>query len=193
MSAASYTGLLLLMAGQRIIELLYSKRNERKIALRQPGAPQADASGFTWIAALHVALFTLPAFERWRRRRPAPALVAGVGWLTTAGAIAVRLSVLASLRERWTVRAVVPADLRVVDGGPYRYIRHPNYVALGLEFVGVPLIGGAYLSAAALSAVNGVLLWRRIRGEEALLMAIPDYRQRMGSKPRFVPRSISTR
>jgi len=86
------------------------------------------------------------------------------------------------------VRAVVPSDLPVVDRGPYRFIRHPNYVALGLEFLGLPLIGGAYLSAAGLGLANALLLRRRIADEEALLMAIPAYRLRMAHKPRFLPR-----
>ena len=116
-----------------------------------------------------------------------------MGWAAAVSAVALRLSVLLSLRGSWTVRAVVPTDLPVVDRGPYRFIRHPNYVALGLEFLGLPLIGGAYLSAMGLGVANAVLLSRRIRDEEALLMAIPAYRERMGEKPRFVPRLISGR
>jgi methyltransferase len=91
------------------------------------------------------------------------------------------------------VRAVVPSDLRVVDRGPYRFIRHPNYLALGLEFLGLPLIGGAYVSAVGLGVANALLLRRRIHEEDALLMAIPAYRQRMGDKPRFLPRVFSGR
>jgi methyltransferase len=91
------------------------------------------------------------------------------------------------------VHAVVPDNLRVVDRGPYRFIRHPNYLALGLEFLGLPLIGGAYLSAFGLSLANAALLYQRIVEEDALLMAIPAYRERMGSKPRFLPRLLSGR
>lgn len=108
-------------------------------------------------------------------------------------ALVVRLSVLGTLREAWNVRAIVPSDLDVIDRGPYRFIRHPNYVALALEFFGLPLIGGAYLSAVALSTGNALLLWQRILEEEALLMAMPAYRARMGDKPRFVPRLFSGR
>jgi isoprenylcysteine carboxyl methyltransferase (ICMT) family protein YpbQ len=57
-----------------------------------------------------------------------------------------------------------------------------------LEFLGLPLIGGAYLSAVGLGLANALLLVQRIGDEEALLMAIPAYRQRMAHKPRFVPR-----
>lgn len=193
MTAAGYTRLLLLFAAQRAIELIYSKRNERTIYERQPDAPEAGRSVFYWIAAVNLGLFTLPAVERWFRGRPPPRVVGALGWLTALSAVALRLSVLATLRRAWNVRAVVPSDLRVIDAGPYRLIRHPNYVALGLEFLGLPLIGGAYWSAIGLGAANALLLRRRILEEEALLMAIPGYRERMGNKPRFIPRLLTNR
>lgn len=111
-----------------------------------------------------------------------------IGWAAALAGVALRLSVLLSLRRAWTVRATVPGDLHVVDRGPYRFIRHPNYVALGLEFAGLPLIGGATWSAVGLSTANAMLLRDRIRDEDALLQAIPGYREKMGDKPRFVPR-----
>jgi len=90
--------------------------------------------------------------------------------------------------QAWTVRAFVPADQAVIERGPYRFIRHPNYLALGLEFAGLPLIGGAYWSAVGLSVLNAALLAGRIQAEERLLDAIPGYRDRMGGKGRFLPR-----
>jgi methyltransferase len=183
-----YATVLLAFGAQRAIELIYSARNERAIRERQPSAPQASERTFTWIALANVGLFTLPVLERIWRRRPPPALIARIGWIIAVAAVALRLSVVASLRGAWTVRAVVPNDLPVVDRGPYRWIRHPNYVALGLEFLGLPLIGGAYLSAVGLGMANALLLRRRIIEEETLLMAIPEYRARMADKPRFVPR-----
>jgi methyltransferase len=191
--AGPYAIVLLVFGAQRGIELLYSARNERLIQRRQPGAPQAGRSVFRWIALVNLGLFTLPALERALRRRPPPPPVAALGWVVAVSAVALRLSVLLSLRSSWTVRAVVPTDLPVVDRGPYRFIRHPNYVALALEFLGLPLIGGAYLSALGLGVANALLLGRRISEEDALLMAIPAYRERMGDKPRYVPRLFSGR
>jgi methyltransferase len=189
----SYAVVLLAFGAQRGFELLYSARNERLIRGRQPSAPQAAGPIFKWIALVNAGLFSLPALERWWRGHPAPSAVAAAGWITSVSALALRLSVLVSLRGSWTVHAVVPSDLHIVDRGPYRLIRHPNYVALGLEFLGLPLIGGAYLSAVGLGLANALLLRRRIKEEEALLMAIPAYRQRMADKPRFVPRLFSGR
>ena len=193
MSAAGYTRVLLLFGMQRLAELLYSERNERIIRRRQPDAPQAGRAVWPWIGAVNLGLFTLPALERWRRGRPPSRPVAAVGWAAALAGVGLRLSVLAALREAWNVRAVVPSDLQVVDRGPYRWIRHPNYLALGLEFLGLPLIGGAYGSAVVLSAANAWLLRRRIAEEDALLMSIPAYRERMGEKPSFIPRLVSGR
>jgi methyltransferase len=192
-TAGGYARVVMMFGMQRVIELLYSERNERLIHQRQPEAPQAGRLVWPLIAAVNLGLFTLPVLERWCRRSPPPRPVAAFGWATALGAVALRLSVLATLREAWNVRAVVPADLHVIDRGPYRWIRHPNYVALGLEFLGLPLIGGAYFCAVGLSAANALLLLQRIREEEALLIAIPAYRATMGEKPRFIPRLFSDR
>jgi methyltransferase len=188
LSASSYARVLLVFGLQRVIELLYSARNERAIQRRQPAAPQAGRSVWPWIAAVNLGLFTIPAFERARRNRPPPPPVAVVGWVAALSGLALRLSVILTLRDSWNARALVPGNLQVVDRGPYRLIRHPNYVALGLEFLGLPLIGGAYLSALGLSLANALVLSRRIEEEEALLLAIPGYREKMGGKPRFIPR-----
>jgi methyltransferase len=178
---------------QRGFELVYSARNERLIRGRQPSAPQAAGSIFKWIALVNAGLFTLPALERWWRGRPPPRAIAALGWVLAVSAFTLRLSVLVSLRGSWTVRAVVPRDLRVVESGPYRFIRHPNYLALGLEFLGLPLMGGAYASALGLGLANALLLRRRINEEDALLMEIPGYRERMADKPALLPRLVSGR
>jgi len=144
-SPGRYLAVLLAFGSQRLIELAYSRRNERRIRARNAAVPSAAASSFKWIVLTNAALFTLPAVERFlRRRHRVPAAVMAIGWLGALGGLGLRLSVLRSLGQAWTVRALVPADLPVVDRGPYRFIRHPNYLALGLEFAGLPLLGGAY-------------------------------------------------
>jgi methyltransferase len=74
-----------------------------------------------------------------------------------------------------------------VTTGPYRFIRHPNYVAVILEFAALPMAGGAWLSALVLSALNGLVLWDRIRDEERLLAAVPGYEEALGGRARFLP------
>jgi methyltransferase len=99
-----------------------------------------------------------------------------------------RLWVIRTLGFGWNVRGRVHAGLRVVDGGPYRYVRHPNYVAVALEMAALPLAGSAPISALLLSVANVLVLVPRVRGEEALLARVPGYQERMGQKPRFIPR-----
>jgi len=173
---------------QRLAELAYSLRNEARLRQLTPDAPRAAAATFRWMAAANVALFTLPAIEVAIRRPRVPRIVAAMGWVGALTAAAVRVSVIRTLGEQWTVRAVVPSSLRVVDRGPYRYVRHPNYAAVALEFASLPLLGGAYLCAAGLSLANALLLADRIADEERLLAAVPGYAERMAGKPRFLPR-----
>ena len=75
----------------------------------------------------------------------------------------------------------------MVTGGPFRWIRHPNYLAVFIELTALPLVHGAYLTALAGAAAHLWVLWHRIRADEAVLLADPNYRARMGGKLRFVP------
>ncbi|MEO6797385.1 MAG: isoprenylcysteine carboxylmethyltransferase family protein [Candidatus Dormibacter sp.] len=187
-SAPRYAAVLGAFGLPRLAELAYSRRNERRIRVRAGPVPQAAAPLFRWIVLTNVGLFSLPVFERLLRGGRVSRLASTIGWVAALSALALRLSVVVSLRGAWTARALVPPDLAVIDRGPYRFIRHPNYVALGLEFAGLPLIGGAYWSAVGLSIINAGLLGGRIAAEERLLDAIPGYHQQMGWKGRFLPR-----
>ncbi len=183
-----YVAVLAAFGLQRLAELAYSRRNERRIRTRAGKVPQAAAPLFRWIVLVNLGLFSLPVIERIVRGARPHRIASAIGWLAAISALVLRLSVILSLRDSWTARALVPPDQVVIERGPYRFIRHPNYLALGLEFAGLPVIGGAYGSAVGLSVVNAALLAGRIRAEERLLDAIPGYRERMGWKARFIPR-----
>jgi methyltransferase len=179
-----YPLLLTGVALQRLAELALSRRNER-----HSGRPRgtAAARSYPLMVGVHVALFALPLIERrlaGRRARREVALVALAG---ETAATALRLWAIRALGTAWNVRGRVFDDLRVVDTGPYRYVRHPNYVAVALEMLALPLAGGAVVSAIVLSVANAVVLLPRIREEEALLAMVPGYNERMAGKPRFLP------
>jgi methyltransferase len=93
-----------------------------------------------------------------------------------------------TLGPRWNVRVIVVPGAPVVTGGPYRFLRHPNYVAVVVEGFAIPLIHGAWGTALVFSAANALLLVVRIRCEERALAAHCDYAARFGAAPRFVPR-----
>jgi methyltransferase len=166
---------------QRLRELRLSRRLERDVAAGR----QAAAATYPLMVALHVALFAAPLCEvaALRRRPRAPLLWVGV----LGGATALRWWSIRTLGAAWNVRAIVPSDLRPVTAGPYRFVRHPNYLAVALEFLALPMAGGAWLSALVLSALNGLVLWDRIREEERLLAGRPGYEEAFRGRARFIP------
>jgi methyltransferase len=172
-----------LVGVQRLRELALSRRNERGVR----GA-RAAARSYPVMVAAHAGLCTLPLVEVAVRGRGArwPALWLGL----LGGATALRWWSIRTLGGSWNVRAVVPADLRPVTGGPYRFIRHPNYLAVALEFAALPLAGGATWSALGLSLLNAAVLADRIREEERLLAATPGYEEAFRGRARLIPRLL---
>jgi len=138
------------------------------------------------MVAVHVALFAVSAWPRRGRRVSRPIETIALTGLVVSAAL--RLWVIRTLGTTWNVTAHVPSDGRIQTGGPYRYVRHPNYVAVALEFACLPMAVGAIPEAAVLSMANAAVLVPRIRAEERLLDAIPGYREAFRSVPRFLPR-----
>ncbi|HVC39987.1 MAG TPA: isoprenylcysteine carboxylmethyltransferase family protein [Candidatus Dormibacteraeota bacterium] len=168
------------MALQRVRELALSRRQEAA----RPG-PRAASGSYPLMVAAHTALMVLPPLEaRWRGRRPQrPGLWVGL----LVAATGLRWWSIRALGAQWNVRAAVSPDLVPVTVGPYRWIRHPNYLAVVLEFAALPMAGGAWMSAIGLSALDGVVLWDRIRAEESLLERASGYVEAFAGKARFIP------
>ncbi len=100
---------------------------------------------------------------------------------------ALRWWAVATLGERWNTRPMVIPGAAVATGGPYRYVRHPNYVAVTIEMAALPLVHTAWITALVWSVANALLLARRIPREEAALERAGGYRDRLGDRNRFVP------
>jgi methyltransferase len=106
--------------------------------------------------------------------------------------MALRYWAISTLGDRWTTRIfVVPGEPPVV-GGPYRYLRHPNYLAVIAEVAALPLVHTAWLTAGLGSLANALVLRARIRAEEAALSQASDYLEKLGGRPRFVPGPAAT-
>lgn len=176
-----YVALVAAEGAQRLRELSLSARHERATDRGRVAA----ARSYPLMVALHGALFAAPLIEVAALGRRPRVPLAWVGLL--AAATGLRWWSIRSLGPAWNVRAIVPDDLRPVVRGPYRWVRHPNYVAVALEVWALPMAGGAWISAVVLSGLNGLVLWHRIRAEERLLAAIPGYQPALGGKARFVP------
>jgi methyltransferase len=169
----------------RLIEMGLSRRHQR--ALAKQGAPLLPERAFLAMVSLHTGVIAGAAIEvvaLHRRFLPAvgiPALIA----LVLANLL--RWWVIATLGVHWNVRVVRSTELGIVTGGPYRYVRHPNYVAVFVELLALPLVHGAVVTAIAGGLLHLVVLRRRIALEESVLMADDRYRRAFAGKPRFVP------
>lgn len=183
MSWRARSGLALTLGAQRLVEMRISARNR---AATGDGV-QASPSTYPLMVATHVALFAVSAWPRRARRIPKALEITALGGLGIA--IALRLWVIRTLGDDWNVTAHVRPGIHIETGGPYRYIRHPNYVAVALEFACLPIAVGAIPEAAVLSAANAAVLVPRIRAEERLLDAVPGYREAFRGVPRFIPRA----
>lgn len=157
--------LLVLVAAQRIAELLISRRHER--ALRAQGAVEHGAAHYPFIVAVHAGW--LASLVLWSVLTPPvinPALIAAYIALQP-----LRAWVIASLGRYWTTRIISLPAAPLVRRGPYRFLKHPNYAVVVLEIALLPLALDAWPIAAAFSILNSLVLWVRITTESRVLAA----------------------
>ena len=161
--------LVLAVAVERLAELLVSRRNAAW-SLRQGGV-ETGRRHYRPMVALHTGLLAGALAEVWLRR---PDFQPGLGWTMLGlvlGSQALRWWCIATLGRRWNTRVIVVPGLPLVHGGPYRWLSHPNYVAVVVEGLALPLVHSAWVTALAFTVCNAVLLWVRIRVENAALRA----------------------
>jgi len=158
-----------LVALQRLVELIHSRRNTAW--LRRRGAIEADAAGYPLYVLLHAAWLTSLALLVPPATPPNWWLI-GIFGLLQMG----RLWIIASLGRYWTTRIITLPDAPLRRTGPYRYLKHPNYLLVIAEIAALPLAFGAVAIAATFSVLNLILLARRISIEDRILAPRREYR-----------------
>lgn len=155
-------GIVLLVALQRLVEMRYAERNTA--CLRARGAVEIGARHYPLIVALHggwlvaiAATLPQPVVIRW--------------WLLGIFVVLqiLRLWVIATLGPYWTTRIIMLADAPLVKRGPYRFVRHPNYIVVACEIAVLPLVFGEKGVAIMFSLLNAAVLAWRIKQEETTL------------------------
>jgi methyltransferase len=190
-SRLAFLVLVLLVALLRVVELRIAARNRRLLLAR--GGFEVGAGHYPWMVGLHAAWLVAAPVEVWLLGRPfLPALALPMLALW-ALATALRWWVIATLGERWTTRVVVLPGAAPVTRGPYRFLRHPNYLAVAVEVAALPLVHTAWLTAALASLAGAALLRVRIAAEEAALATTSDYTARFAGRPALVPGLRPTR
>jgi len=149
------------VSAQRLIELAWAQHNMKRLIAA--GGVEFGRSHYPLMVALHTA-WLAGLWALGRDRAADPALLAVFAALQVA-----RLWVIVSLGRRWTTRVIVLPGAASGTAGPYRLVRHPNYLIVLAEIVVVPLALGLPLYAAVFGALNAALLAYRVRVEEAAL------------------------
>ena len=183
-SETTYLVLLAMLAGERVFELLLSRRNAARAFAR--GGVESGQGHFAVMAAFHALFIAACALESLFATRAIAPAVSIVALAIAAAAQVLRYAAVMALGDRWNTRIIVtPGDLPVTRG-IYRWVRHPNYIAVALELAAIPAIRGCWITAAAFTVGNALMMAIRIPAEERALGR--GYARAFAGVPRFFPR-----
>lgn len=188
-SLHAYVLLWVLIGAERVFELWLSARNARWAHAQ--GGVEAGAEHFPFMVALHLLMPVACFAEILFFARPASPVVAAIAVGVIVLSMGLRYWAIRALGPFWNTRVIVVPKATPVQRGPYRWVRHPNYVAVMLETLALPLAHGAWLAAILFGALQLLMLRVRIRTEEAALEKHCEYQRVLGTKPRFFPRNAS--
>lgn len=167
----AFTVLVALVALERLAELVVSKRNAAWSFER--GGRESGRGHYPFMVALHSGFLVAMLVEAWVRR---PDVSPSLAWTMLALVVAsqaLRWWCIATLGRRWNTRVIIVPGLAPVTSGPYRFLSHPNYVAVVVEGLALPLVHEAWLTAVVFTVANAALLTVRIRVENAALRTLP--------------------
>ncbi len=162
-----FTFLILAVGIERLFELKVANRN-RSWSLQQGG--QEHSSGhYPFMVVIHTALLFGALAEVWIFKRSVDAVMAVSMLVLVICAQGLRWWVIKTLGPMWNTRIIVVPGFRRVDGGPFKYLAHPNYIAVAVEGFALPLVHNAWMTALIFSLCNAGLMWVRITEEEKAL------------------------
>lgn len=149
-----------------VLEAAWSRRNEQ--LLRAQGAVEPPDDVYKWMQVVYPGAFLAMLLEGWYRGVRMDVTVAA-GFTTFVAAKLLKYWAITALGSRWTFRVLVPPGSALVLAGPYRFIRHPNYLAVAGEFIGAALLVHAFVTGPVALLSFAILLLARIRVEDRAL------------------------
>ncbi|WP_432487659.1 isoprenylcysteine carboxyl methyltransferase family protein [Kineococcus sp. SYSU DK018] len=172
MSTALFAALVLATGAERIAELVVSTRNARWSFAR--GGVETGRGHFGPMVVLHTGLLLACLVEVALADRP---FLPALGWPMLVLAVlsqVLRWWCIGSLGRRWNTRVIVVPGMPLVTRGPYRFLKHPNYVVVVVEGFALPLVHTCWVTAAVFTVLNAVLLLGfRLPAENRALAALP--------------------
>lgn len=183
-----YIGIVITVALLRILEILWSKKNERN--LKELGGFEVKGKHFLLMKAVHTLwLFSCLTEFIINDQSPNPLAFYLFGSIVLLGMF-LRYLAIATLGNRWTVTIWILPEVPAVRSGVYKWIRHPNYLGVILELFALPLMGSCFITAALFTILNAIVLKIRIRSEEFELARFSKYDETFKKQSRFIPRVI---
>jgi len=166
-----YVALVLAVGVERLAELVVAKRHTAWAFAH--GGVESGKRHYPPMVALHLFLLVACVVEAQVSGRP---FVPALGWTALAFVVAsqgLRWWCIATLGRLWNTRIIVVPGVELVRRGPYRLLRHPNYLAVAVEGAALPLVHSAWITAVVFTVLNAILLLGyRIPAEERALRAL---------------------
>ncbi len=162
-----YALLIVGVAIERVVELLLSRRNADWAFAR--GGAEYGRGHYPVLVAIHAGLLAGCLIEVWVAHR---GFFGWLGWpmlTVVAASQALRWWCIRTLGRRWNTRVIVIRWAPLVRRGPYRWLNHPNYLAVTAEGLALPLVHTAWLTAIGFAVANALVLAARLRVENAAL------------------------
>ncbi|MFZ0323477.1 MAG: isoprenylcysteine carboxyl methyltransferase family protein [Actinomycetes bacterium] len=165
-----FTLLVVAVSLERLVELGLARRNLRWSLAH--GGHEVGRGHFRWMVLLHIGLLVGCLVEVWLLGSP---WLPWLGWpmlglvLLSQG---LRWWCIATLGRQWNTRIVVVPGMARVNGGPYRWMSHPNYVAVVVEGFALPLVHTAWVTATIFTVLNAILLRTRVATENQALESL---------------------
>ncbi|SDL92876.1 isoprenylcysteine carboxyl methyltransferase family protein [Bacillus sp. OK048] len=173
---------------QRLIELMIARKNEKW--MKEQGALEFGTNHYPFIVLMHSLFFLVLVFEKIafsRELAPIWPLLAAVFIFAQL----MRVWAISSLGRYWNTKIIVLPNVDVVRKGPYRFIKHPNYLVVSIELLVVPLFYGAFVTACLFTLLNILMLSVRIPAEERALRELTEYEGSFEKCNRFLPKMLN--
>lgn len=170
-SSSAYLVLVVVVALVRLVELRTARRN--LLWAKQNGGVETGAGHYPWMVALHATFLVGCVVEVVALDR---LFVGLLGWPMLALLVAahgLRWWCITALGPQWNTRVVRVPGQAVVTGGPYRWLHHPNYVAVAMEGIALPLVHSAWITALVFTVLDAALMRVRLQVENEALAGSP--------------------
>lgn len=181
-----FTVIVVAVIVQRLVELRISNRHVATL-MTQGGQVQSE-NLLSWVKRLQVSWWMAMLAEVCFLDRPFNPGFAALGLLMVGAGQWLRYLSMEALGPRWTLPIVTVPHQGAIATGPYRYLRHPNWLGVILEIAGLPLLHSAYGTASAFAIANAIVMHQRMQTEEQALSQASNYAQLFAHTPRLIPR-----